>query len=113
MLEYLFELSYSQKNLDIIYNGDFKILSEIFWNVYFLSVILTSVKALLIGLSLATVIYFGGKVSGGNYNPAVSTTMFLKNNLNTTDYLSYVLAQLLGGICAYLFNEYFVTKPKS
>lgn len=90
-----------------------KYLVEFIGTFIFLSVILTSGEALPIGLSLAAVIYFGGKVSGGNYNPAVSTMMFLKNNLNTTDYLSYVLAQLLGGICAYLFNEYFVTKPKS
>ena len=72
----------------------------------FLSVILTTGEALPIGLALAVAIYFGGKVSGGNYNPAVSTMMYLKHKLDTSHYIGYVIAQILGGIAAYLFNQH-------
>ena len=87
-----------------------KYLVEFIGTFIFLAVILTTGEAFPIGLALSTAIFFGGKVSGGNYNPAVSTMMFLKNNLNTTDYVGYVIAQVLGGICAYLFNEHVLTK---
>lgn len=90
-----------------------KYLVEFIGTFIFLSVILTSGEAFPIGLALTTVIFFGGKVSGGNYNPAVSTMMFLKQKLNTPDYVGYVIAQILGGVSAYLFNEYVVTKSSS
>ena len=89
-----------------------KYLVEFIGTFIFLSVILTSGEAFPIGLALATVIFFCGKVSGGNYNPAVSTMMFLKHKLNTPDYIGYVIAQIMGGVCAYLFNEHFVVKAK-
>ena len=90
-----------------------KYLVEFIGTFIFLSVILTSGEAFPIGLALTTAIFFGGKVSGGNYNPAVSTMMFLKHKLNTSDYVGYVVAQILGGICAYFFNEHFVVKASS
>ncbi len=89
-----------------------KYVVEFIGTFIFLSVILTTGEAFPIGLALATVIFFGGKVSGGNYNPAVSTMMFLKHKLNTPDYIGYVIAQIMGGVCAYLFNEHFVVKAK-
>ena len=87
-----------------------KYLVEFIGTFIFLSVILTTGEAFPIGLALATVIFFGGKISGGNYNPAVSTMMFLKHKLNAGDYVGYVVAQILGGIAAYLFNNYTTIK---
>ena len=89
-----------------------KYLVEFIGTFIFLSVILSSGEAFPIGLALATVIFFGGKISGGNYNPAVSTMMFLKHNLSTSEYVGYVLAQILGGIAAYLFNTYTTIDKK-
>ena len=78
-----------------------KFFVEFIGTFIFLSVILTTGEAFPIGLALAVVIYFGGKVSGGNYNPAVSTMMYLKQKLDTPHYIGYVVAQILGGIAAY------------
>lgn len=83
-----------------------KYIVEFIGTFIFLSVILASGEAFPIGLALSTVIFFGGKISGGNYNPAVSTMMFLKKKLDTGDYVGYVIAQIMGGICAYLFSEH-------
>lgn len=83
-----------------------KFFVEFVGTFIFLSVILSTGEPFPIGLALATVIFFGGKVSGGNFNPAVSTMMFLKKKLDAPDYVSYVIAQLLGGIAAYLFNKH-------
>ena len=83
-----------------------KFIVEFIGTFIFLSVILSSGEAFPIGLALAVAIYFGGKVSGGNYNPAVSTMMYLKNKLDTPHYVGYVVAQILGGVAAYLFNQH-------
>ena len=47
-----------------------------------LAVILATGEALPIAIALATVIYLGGATSGGHFNPAVSTMLFLKGDLD-------------------------------
>tara|TARA_B100000242_G_C43054538_1_gene493181 strand:+ start:3705 stop:3980 length:276 start_codon:yes stop_codon:yes gene_type:complete len=86
-------------------------LVEFIGTFVFLSVILRTGEALPIAVALAAVIYFGGAVSGGHFNPAVSTMMLLKNNLSAGDYIPYVVLQVLGGVCALYF--YQMTKAKS
>lgn len=83
-----------------------KYLVEFFGTLFFLFVILNSsrvssnLQPLLIGLSLAIAIMVGGKISGGNYNPAVSIMMYLGNKLNQDDLIPYILSQIMGGIVA-------------
>ena len=83
-----------------------KYLVEFIGTFVFLSVILSTGEAFPIGLALSVVIFFGGDISGGHFNPAVSTMMFIKHKLETPDYIGYVISQILGGLAAYLFNKY-------
>ena len=46
-----------------------KLLVEFIGTFVFLSVILSTGDAFAIGLALAVAIFFGGKVSGGHFNP--------------------------------------------
>ncbi len=55
---------------------------------------------LAIGCSLMIMVYMGGHVSGGHYNPAVSLAAFLRGKLDRKDLLPYWGAQLLGAIAA-------------
>jgi len=57
-----------------------------------------------IASSLMVCIFAMGKVSGGNYNPAVSFGLFLTKNLPAKTFGFYVLIQLLGGIAAALYS---------
>lgn len=52
----------------------------------------------LIGAALAFSVFFGGAISGGAFNPAIATAMFVKKTLSLTDYVFYVLAEIFGGI---------------
>ena len=61
--------------------------------------------ALSIGLALTSVIFFGGKVSGGMFNPAVSTMFLIKGDLSAPDYIGYVISQILGAIAALYFYK--------
>ena len=86
-----------------------KYLVEFMGTFVFLSVILTTGKALPIVTALYTAVQFGGNVSGGHFNPAVSTMMALKGDLSQSDFPAYVVAQIAGGIAAL----YFVKQMKA
>jgi aquaporin Z len=58
--------------------------------------------ALAFGLSYTAMFYSIGHVSGAHLNPAVSTGVFFAGRLSTKDYISYVVAQVAGGIIAAL-----------
>lgn len=55
---------------------------------------------LAIGSALAVMVYAGGHISGGHYNPAVSLAVFLRGKLGASDLGLYWIAQILGGIAA-------------
>jgi aquaporin Z len=57
---------------------------------------------LAIGASLMIMVYMGGHISGGHYNPAVSLSATLRGALPAGQYLPYVLAQVAGALAAAL-----------
>ena len=57
---------------------------------------------LAIGCSLMIMVYMGGHISGGHYNPAVSFGLMLRGKLPAKDFVPYVLAQIAGAIVAAL-----------
>ena len=81
----------------------YKYLIEFIGTFVFLTVILATGKAIPIGLALAAMIYWGGPVSGGCFNPAVSLVSYLNNSLSMTDMVIYIVLQLLAAACAYAF----------
>lgn len=62
---------------------------------------------LAIGSVLAVMVYAGGHVSGGHYNPAVSFAVFLRNQLTRNELFYYWAVQLTAGISAALLTMYF------
>lgn len=57
--------------------------------------------AIAIGLALAVVVLFGGAISGGHYNPAVSVAMYVAQKINAATLCGYIAMQLLGGYLAW------------
>lgn len=82
-----------------------KLFVEFIGTFIFLSVILSQSQAIPIALTLAAMIYFGGAISGGNFNPAVSFLQYLGGKFDGTQLTSYVIAQLLGATLAFHFNR--------
>jgi aquaporin Z len=76
------------------------LLSECVGTFLLLTSILFTGNWLIIGLTLAGVIYITGNVSGGHMNPAVSVVMYLKGAINASECLGYSLSQVLGGVIA-------------
>lgn len=59
-----------------------------------------ALAALAIGSSLMIMIYAGGHVSGGHYNPAVTLAVWLRGRCPTADVPGYMIAQVAGGLIA-------------
>jgi aquaporin Z len=76
------------------------ILVEFVGTLVFLYVIIATGNALAIGLTLALCIYLGGKISGGNFNPAVTVMLVLAKKQNMNTLIPYILAQIAGGLAA-------------
>lgn len=62
---------------------------------------------LAIGSILAVMVFAGGHISGGHYNPAVSLAVFLRGKLPSQDLWMYWVAQLTAAIVAGLMTFYF------
>ena len=77
-----------------------KLLAEFLGTMFFLYVILATGDAVAIGLALMVVIFILGKVSGGNFNPAVSVMLAMAGKLSMKDLAPYIVAQVLGGLAA-------------
>ncbi len=60
---------------------------------------------LAIGLSLMIMVYAGGHVSGGHYNPAVSLAALMSGALPTSQFGPYVAAQVAGATIAALLVQ--------
>lgn len=78
-----------------------------------LTVGLTSISGLdmaplAIGSALMIMVYMGGHISGGHYNPAVSLAAAMRGALPWGHFAPYVLSQVLGAIAAG-FVTYFIT----
>src|SRR5207244_5254320 len=53
---------------------------------------------LAIGAVLMVMIFAGGYISSGHYNPAVSLAVFLRGRLSGMELIQYWIAQLVGGL---------------
>lgn len=56
--------------------------------------------ALAFGLSIVSMAYVIGGISGCHINPAVSLAMLMRQKLSTNDFIGYVISQVLGAAAA-------------
>ncbi|MFZ1073559.1 MAG: aquaporin [Verrucomicrobiia bacterium] len=70
-----------------------------------------SLAPLAIGSALMIMVYAGGHVSGGHYNPAVTTAVWLRGRCPASDVPGYMISQLLGGSAAALLVIYLKGNP--
>jgi glycerol uptake facilitator-like aquaporin len=75
--------------------------------------ILATGNYLVIGLTLAAVIFLVGDLSGANVNPVVSLVMYLNNQMSGQKCLEYLVVQVLGGLSALYTYKYIVKHVRS
>jgi len=62
----------------------------------------SALAPLAIGASLMVMIYAGGHISGGHYNPAVTLAALVRGRIGTADAVRYWISQLVAGLVAAL-----------
>lgn len=70
---------------------------------------------LAIGSALMIMVYAGGHISGGHYNPAVTLAVWLRGKCGTAEMPFYMIAQVIGAFVAaacVLFLKSGVTVPE-
>ncbi len=65
------------------------------------------INAIAIGFALMIMVYAGGYISGGHYNPAVSLAAVIRKALPAYDFIPYVISQLIGATLAVLIVNHF------
>lgn len=63
--------------------------------------------AFAIGVTLMVMVYMGGHISGGYYNPAVSVAALMRGALPSGQFVPYVVSQFLGAIAAGMLTGVF------
>lgn len=71
--------------------------------------ILTTGNFLIIGLTMAAVVYLIGDLSGANINPVVSLVMLMNKTISIQKFYEYVIVQILGGISAFYMYKLIIT----
>ncbi|MDD8018399.1 MAG: aquaporin [Bacteroidota bacterium] len=66
---------------------------------------------LAIGSTLMIMVYAGGPISGGHYNPAVTLAVWIRGKCDTKDAIPYIIVQLIAGIIAALVIGYQKGNP--
>lgn len=64
-----------------------------------------------LAVALAAVIVIFGSISGAHVNPAITFGMWTARRIGTLRAVSYVAAQMLGGLAAWQLYQYLTDKP--
>jgi aquaporin Z len=76
------------------------LLAEFLGTFLLLISILTTGNALVIGATLALIVFLIGGLSGGHVNPAVSAAMFLNGSISAMELAGSTVVQILGALSA-------------
>ena len=82
------------------YDLPYLLFTELFGSFLFYSVILSVSSPIPIAVSLLAAIYFGGVISGGAFNPAVTLMMYMKDDISGYHATAYIITQLIAAILA-------------
>lgn len=74
--------------------------------------ILATGNWLVIGLTLAAVIFMVGDLSGANVNPVVSLVLLLNNKMTLRAFFEYLVAQTVGGLAALYTYKYIINNVR-
>ncbi len=64
-----------------------------------------------IGSALMVMVYAGGHISGGHFNPAVTIAVWLRGKCPTADVAGYIASQIVAGVAAAVIALYLKGNP--
>lgn len=81
------------------------IFVELIGTFLFLYIIISTGNPLVIGSTLAFLIYIGLDYSGAHFNPAVTMMMLYNNGIAFDNASGYIIAQIIGALMAVTFHN--------
>lgn len=76
----------------------------------FLYVIISTGSPIPIGLTLIGLLYFGAKISGGAFNPAITLALYLNKKIDNLSFIIYIIVQFLAAGLAFMFYHFISPK---
>lgn len=76
------------------------IVVEFIGSLIFFSVILATRNALMIGATLAFLIFAFGKISGAHFSPSVTLMMLYKKHIPLEDAITFIVVQISAAVLA-------------
>ena len=77
-----------------------KYIVEFLGTLFLMVVILYTGNYLAVGITIAILVFLGGPISGGAFNPAVTLAFLASKKISTYDVLPYIIAQIAGALTA-------------
>ena len=74
---------------------------EFLGTLFLIFIILYTGNYLAVGAAVALVVFLGGAISGGAFNPAVTLGLFASGKLPSKVVIPYILVEIAGGLVAY------------
>jgi aquaporin Z len=65
-----------------------------------------------IGAALMIMVYAGGHISGGHYNPAVTLAVLIRGRISVAEAIPYMIVQVIGAVVAALTVKYLIGDDK-
>ena len=85
-------------------------LMEFIGTMFLVLAVTLSGNPIAIGVMLMVMVYMGGHVSGGHYNPAVTLAVWMRGKIEAKHALAYWLSQVLGAFIAALLCYILIGK---
>lgn len=85
-----------------------KYITEFIGTFFLVLVVALTGNAAAIGVVLMVMVFAGGHISGGHYNPAVTLAVFLRGKVTGYDAGVYMIAQVIAAVIAALIAKWFV-----
>jgi glycerol uptake facilitator-like aquaporin len=87
-----------------------KYFIEFLGTMLLMFVVLTTQNWAAIAAVLAIIVFLGGPISGGAFNPAVAISFYAAGKLTKSDVVPYVIVEILGALAAFYAYKKFVQK---
>ncbi len=71
------------------------------------------IAPIAIGSALMVMVYAGGHVSGGHFNPAVTLAVLLRGRITSAEAVPYWVTQLVAGLVGALVAKFVINPPSS
>jgi aquaporin Z len=85
-----------------------KYITEFIGTFFLVLVVALTGNAAAIGVILMVMVFAGGHISGGYYNPAVTLAVLLRGKISGYDAGMYMVAQLIAAVIAALIAKWYV-----